>query len=106
MYITATVSKQRQRQRDGRNKRVGCAAEKDVDHHHDQHERDQERELHIVRLNSRSLCERSNTGTSVIDPGKLARSSGNSAFTEFATSTAFAPACRDKPPGQRPSQAD
>src|SRR5712692_12019176 len=41
------------------------------------------------------LCDRSNTGTSPIDPGKLARNSGKSAFTEFATSTAFAPACRE-----------
>src|SRR2546422_6444968 len=35
------------------------------------------------------VCERSNTGVNVIDPGKLARSSGKSALTEFATSTAF-----------------
>src|SRR6266513_2373607 len=41
------------------------------------------------------LWDRSNTGTSVIDPGRLARISGKSALTEFATSTAFAPACRD-----------
>jgi len=41
------------------------------------------------------VCERSNTGVNVIDPGKLARSSGKSALTEFATSTAFAPACRE-----------
>src|ERR1700730_2638210 len=40
------------------------------------------------------LCERSNAGTRVIDPGKLALNSGKSALTEFATSTAFAPAAR------------
>ena len=41
------------------------------------------------------VCDRSNTGVNLIDPGKLARNSGKSAFTEFATSTAFAPACRE-----------
>src|SRR5206468_11272693 len=41
------------------------------------------------------VCDRSNTGVNLIEPGKLARSSGNSAFTELATSTAFAPACRE-----------
>src|SRR6266704_2887684 len=40
------------------------------------------------------VCDRSNTGVNLIEPGKLARSSGNSALTELATSTAFAPACR------------
>ena len=40
------------------------------------------------------VCDRSNIGVNVIEPGKLARSSGNSALTELATSTAFAPACR------------
>ena len=41
------------------------------------------------------LWERSNTGTRVIEPGKLARNSGNNALTDFATSTALAPACRE-----------
>ena len=41
------------------------------------------------------LWDRSKTGTRVIDPGRLARISGKSAFTELATSTAFAPACRE-----------
>src|SRR5947199_10761010 len=41
------------------------------------------------------VCDRSNTGVNLIEPGRLARSSGNSAFTELATSTAFAPACRE-----------
>src|SRR5436190_17271041 len=41
------------------------------------------------------VCDRSNTGVNLIEPGKLARSSGKSAFTELATSTAFAPACRE-----------
>ena len=41
------------------------------------------------------VCDRSNMGVNLIEPGKLARSSGKSAFTELATSTAFAPACRE-----------
>src|SRR4029453_2276239 len=41
------------------------------------------------------VCDRSNTGVNLIEPGKLARNSGNSAFTELATSTALAPACRE-----------
>src|SRR5213592_2765884 len=41
------------------------------------------------------LCDRSNTGISPIDPGRLARNSGKRALTEFATSTALAPACRE-----------
>ncbi|KAF5409172.1 MAG: hypothetical protein Udaeo2_06460 [Candidatus Udaeobacter sp.] len=40
------------------------------------------------------VCDRSNTGVNLIEPGKLARSSGNSALTDLATSTALAPACR------------
>src|SRR5207249_9788254 len=41
------------------------------------------------------VCERSKTGVNLIEPGKLARSSGKSALTDLATSTAFAPACRE-----------
>src|SRR5437899_9850602 len=41
------------------------------------------------------VCERSKIGVNLIEPGKLARSSGKSALTELATSTAFAPACRE-----------
>src|SRR5204862_1828553 len=41
------------------------------------------------------VCDRSKIGVNMIEPGKLARSSGNSALTELATSTAFAPACRE-----------
>ena len=39
---------QRKRQRDGRNERVGGAAEKDVNHHHDQDECDHEGRPHVV----------------------------------------------------------
>ena len=38
------------------------------------------------------VCDRSKIGVNMIEPGKLARSSGNRALTELATSTAFAPA--------------
>ena len=41
------------------------------------------------------VCDRSKIGVNMIEPGKLARSSGNSALTDLATSTAFAPACRE-----------
>src|SRR6266571_8178488 len=41
------------------------------------------------------VCDRSNTGVNLIEPGKLARSSGKSSLTELATSTALAPACRE-----------
>src|SRR5438105_10952942 len=41
------------------------------------------------------VCDRSNIGVNLIEPGRLARNSGKSALTELATSTAFAPACRE-----------
>ena len=85
---------QRQRQRDGGNQRVGGAAEEDEDHQHDQHERDEQRLLHVVDAvhdGQRAVVDRHDQHRTA---EAAAESSGSMSRTALATSTAFAPAWR------------